>query len=256
MKDKLDNILQDWAARMAPTKEHLKDLTTRVTGEVARRRYLAHTEDRPVAVVQFWSKLAYAGLGAAVTLVIALVCFHSFLTVTGPSPNSAPASSFAFISREQAKAGNRLFREMERLFPNNLRWISESNGDVGMGVESVQGGILQDSPEIFVRLTVVARKEGEKSWKPIWKTDVLLRGEELVEVVPNREKDNRLALWVYPLAGGKVAIDSSLALDMPMRLASRINTIVEQGEPAEIMSLRADNMEYRVFQTVKVLSAG
>ena len=255
MKDKLDSILQDWAARQAPTEEHLLDLRSRITNEISQGRYLSHTEERSLAVIPLWSKLAYAGLGAAVTLIIALLYFNSFLAVRAPSSGNGSASSFAAISKKQVEAGERVFREMERLFPNNLRWVSESNGDIGMGVESVQGGILKDSPRILVRLTVVSRKEGEKLWKPIWKTDVLLRGEELVEVVPNREKDNRLALWVYPLADGKIAIDSNLALDVPIRLASRINAVVDPGEPAEIMSVRAEDTEYRVFQTVEVLSA-
>ena len=77
--------------------------------------------------------------------------------------------------------------------------------------------------------------------------------QEVVEVVPNRKAGNRLALWVYPLADGKIAVDTSLSLDMPVRISSKTTAVVRQGQPSEFMSVRIGETEYRVFQTVETL---
>lgn len=256
MNDKLDNMLKEWAGKRAVSEMHLNELTRRITSEASRRRYVCGLEKTGPEVSPFWNKLAHAGLGAAVTLVVALFYFQWFVSHRLPYPGNGEASSLAAIPPRQIDSGRRLFSEMERLFSDRLRWIAESNGDMGIGVESLQGGLLEDSPPMLVRLMVISRKSGESAWRSVWNTDVLLRGEEVVEVVPNRESDNRLTLWVYPLADGKVAVDTSLSLEIPVRLSSRLNMVVQQGEPSEIMSLRIEEMEYRVFQTVTTLGHG
>lgn len=258
MSDKLDNVLQDWAARKKSPEEHLMEIASRIRTEAARERYCKETNS---AVVPFWSKLGYAGLGAVVTLIVSLFYIHSLAPVRLPSSGNGSAAKLAAIPSDRVEIGMRLFDEMEKMFSDRLRWICDSNGDIGLGIETTSGGIDVDSPAMLVRLTVVVRRIGEKAWKSAWSTDVMLRGEEMVEIVPDREKDTTLALWVYPLADGKIAVDTSLSLEMPIRqaqgrpvqLASMVNTVVEQGEPLEVASLRTGDMEYRVFQTVKAL---
>lgn len=252
MNDKLGNMLHDWAAKRASAEEHLRELADRIRTEAAREK----CKKTSLVIIPFWSKFGYACLGAVVTLIVSLFYIHSLAPVRLPSSGNGSAANLAVISGKQIETERRLFGEMKRLFSDRLRWISESNGDMGIGVESLPGGSPEDSLPMLVRLMVVSRKSGESTWRPVWNTDVLLHGEEIVEVVSNRESDNRLTLWVYPLADGKVAVDTSLSLEMPVRLSSRMNMVVQPGQPCEIVSLRSADTEYRVFQTVTALGMG
>ncbi len=83
---------------------------------------------------------------------------------------------------------------------------------------------------------------------------MLLRGQDIVEVVPNRNSANKLALWVYPLNDGKIAVDGSISLDAPVRLSCKVDAVVQRGVPLELMSLKDGEIEYRVFQTVTDLA--
>jgi hypothetical protein len=145
---------------------------------------------------------------------------------------------------------------MERLFAQDFRWVAESNGDVDLGVGVLPGGAGRQNAPTLVRLTVVARAEGQKAWRPIWNADVIVRGEDRVEISPNRKADNRLALWVCPLDDGKVAVDSVISLDAPVKVGGRLGTVVAQGVPTEVMAVRSGGTEYRVFQTTTVLRQG
>jgi hypothetical protein len=253
MNEDIDSKLRGWAARNEPPAEHLTALAARIAAD-GRRALLAGTDRSPQFVpVSVWGRLAYAGLGAALATAVLLLSLRGRPVPRSGHAAGADASALATISARQAETGRKLFDEMERLFSSDLRWVVQSDGDVGIGVESLPGGPLRDAPPLLARLVVVSRRAGETAWTTIWKTDVLLRGEEVVEVVPNHAVDNRLVLWVYPLADGKLAVDTTLSLREPLQVSSRLNTVLPQGQPAEVFSFRSGDMEYRLFQTVEAL---
>ncbi len=250
MKDKLNTILQKWATGKERSKEDLRLLAMRISAEASRQRLLASEEIRS-AQMSFRAKFAYAASLAAA--VIFLFYFIRYM----PSPTGGSADDFASvpvgITGKQMEGGWKLFGEMERMFTDQLRWVAQSNGDVDLGVEPIPGGPAKDSAPMQYRLTVVSRKSGEKAWRPAWSMDVLLHREELVEIAPGCHDKNKLDLWVYPLADGKVAVDTGLSLDTPMRVASRTSSLMDLGKPAEVLEMRSGDVEYRVFQTVVLL---
>ena len=125
-----------------------------------------------------------------------------------------------------------------------------------MGVEALQGPAEDPGRPAVVRLVVVSRRVGDVAWQPVWSTDVLLRGEEMVEVAAGRDSKDLLALWVYPLENGKVAVDTTLSLHTPVKISARSNTVVGRKEPNELVSVREGDAEYRVLQTVAILDKG
>jgi hypothetical protein len=225
-------------------------LADRVIDEaVARRDADQHLEVAEPSAFPFWRKLTYAAVGAATALLVAFLCLRH----GSVAPDLPAAAAFARITADQMRVHARLFSEMEHLFADRLRWVAESNGDVGLGVEALRGASSVNSAPLLVRLTVVSRKEGTREWAPTWSADVLLRGEEVVEVAPNRRADNRLALWVYPLGDGRIAADTSLSLSKPVPVSSKVSTVVQEGQPSELISVRVGGTEYRVFQAVETV---
>jgi hypothetical protein len=246
----LDRMLKDWTEARTPAGAHLDKLATSIRNEIVARRYEQGPESTP-ARIGLLPRLAYATLGSAVTLVLA-----AFWVLRIPTADNGDAAYLAAISAQRAAVGGKLFAEMERLFAQDFRWVAESNGDVDLGVGVLPGGAGRQSVPALVRLTVVARAEGQKTWRPIWNADVIVRGEDRVEISPNRKADNRLALWVCPLEDGKVAVDSVISLDAPVQVGGRLGAVVSQGVPTEIMTVRSGGTEYRVFQTTTMLRHG
>lgn len=250
MADPLDELLTGWAERKTPPVDQLEGIQRAITNEVARERILATEEGPALGSFLFLHKLAYAGAGAAAmaaVLVVVLV-FHGGKPVT-----NGDASRFALISPEKIKASREIFNEMDRVFGERLRWVAETGSKVSMGVESAAVTAASDAKPAVIRLSVVSRLVGGKAWAQVWESDVLLRGEDAVEVKPDPAKANGMAFWVYPLADGKIAVDANISLTAPVGLCSRVSDVVESGKPSEVMSLRSGDREYRVYQTVQML---
>jgi hypothetical protein len=250
---KLDDRLKEWAARHEASPSTLEKLASRVNVEAVRRRYANDT--MPASALRlFWGKLGYALTGAIVAGVVFVVLHHSQPQVG--QGEVVMAERLVAPTADQVSSIRHLFAETARLFPQRLRWIAQSNGDMGLGVEEGEQDWTSDTPPMLVRLVVVSRTGTESAWRPVWSSDVVLRGEDLAEITPNRNAANKLTLWVYPLQNGRVAVDTGVVLDKPMKFASRLNSVVKVGEPAEVGMVRRGDTEYRLFQTVEPLCTG
>jgi hypothetical protein len=189
-------------------------------------------------------------LGAAVAVAV-LVNLPFGQVRSNEDTLSDAVASMAAISESRIEMGERLFKEMDRLFNGNLRWVAESNGDMGMGVETIPG--QHDAVPALVRVTVLSRQKDTTTWSTAWQSDVVLRGQDLVEVAPNAKTANKLSLWVFPLEDGKIAVDTSLSLELSGRLATQVSAVIAPGETTQLAAVYENDTEYRVFQTVVLL---
>lgn len=246
----LDARLREWAAAQAPDRRGQEALAGRICAEARRRGLDRYAEPAPPAVPVL-ARLRYAGLGAlAAAAAILLV-----LRWPSVAPDAADPAALAGISEAQLRAGGRLFEEVGRLFPDNLRWIAQAGSDVGIGTET-RAAVPATGEPLLVRVTILSRAAGEDRWTQSWASELILRGQDWVEVVPDRRADNALALWVYPLEDGKLALDTTVRVNLPVRLSARLSAVAEPGRPLEIAALREDGTEYRVFQVVSPLRKG
>jgi hypothetical protein len=268
MMNDLDNKLKSWASSHEPSAEHLKRLQTAIHSDLvrpdqiaARQRKLALPFDLSMpgranrrGEPSFWSLARIAAMAAA---AVALLWIGTLLgpTVSGPETPSIistpPADMLAAISSQQADGDRVLFTEMNRLFSGQLRWVTRSGGDVDMTLESRPEGLTISGSPTLVRVTIIKRK-GLGNWEPFWGVDVLARGEEFVDMA-NEQGAGHLRIWAHPMEDGKVAMDTDVSLTLPIHVASTGNRVVEQGRPVEIAARSVDGIEYKVFQTVKVL---
>ena len=252
MKTDFENDLKEWSARHSPGTKYLDHLRGRIVVEAARRHHLGQSLHMPWQISP-WGRAAFSVLGACAGILILLMGWGYFWQTSAPE-TGASLAGLTKPSAAQMGAFQKLFAETTRLFPKQLRWIVQSNGDVGLGVESEGSGQVSDTPAMVVRLVLVKRASGEKDWKPAWTTDIVMRGEDWVEITSDRKGDNKLTLWVYPLEKGMVAVDTSIALDHPMRISGRLDTVIGIGQPAGVAISSRDGNEYKLFQTVQPLT--
>jgi hypothetical protein len=249
MKKNVDNLIREWAKQSEPTDEHIETLKRRVAGKLSYVQPASAEVRSMTPGMHVFSRLAYTALGAAAVAI--LFAFPRWSDKNGDLSAANAAATMASISESRIEMGERLFKEMDRLFNGNLRWVAESNGDIGMGVETLPG--QHDAVPALVRVTVLARQKDTTTWSTAWQSDVVLRGEDLVEVAPNAKTANKLSLWVFPLADGKIAVDTSLSLELSGRLATQVSSVIAPGETTQLAAVYKNDTEYRVFQTVVLL---
>jgi hypothetical protein len=254
-KSKLDSLLHDWAARHTGDPARRETLVEGIRQQVACQSAPA-THDPPPATRPQWlrGRLVYALCGFAAGLLVAVGWF--VVSRWWREPILAdPGVEIALLSPSEIKRSGELFRRMEEIFPGDLRWVAESNGEVSLGLGQVpREGVSRAAP-ILVRTVVLERKRGESSWNRILTADVLSRSEELVEVSPGRKPAGRLLVWAYRLPDGNVAVDASLRLMESLRTSVDSTSVLSPGKAAQVATVQTADGEFRVFQAASPMSS-
>lgn len=253
--EELNRILKDWAAQNACAPEQVDRLAKQISQETRRLRYENRFADVWSEPLSVWKKLRYVAVGAVLAVVVAVL----ILRMPPPSAQNAGEDAdaevigMAGISANQLQSCTKLYHEIKRLFPDGLRWIAQSDGEVGIGMETSSDAASAKATPMIVKVSVLSRKTGDNAWRQIWSTELIMNDQDMVEVVPDRQTDNKLALWVYPLEDGKLAVDSSVSLHLPITVESRLNAVVTPGQPTQMALLKLDGIEYGIFQTVDLM---
>ena len=245
----LDDLLKNWAGRVQAGDGRIERIAGDVSRSLAGQTFPIEEEIKTAPV--FWPRLAWAVGGVALGFMMALVCFHAGWM--GGGDLNGGAVSLARIPSDLIQGQKMVFNEMENLFQDQLRWIASSGNDVQMGITE-EGEAASGARPMLVRLVVVRKVAGENTWKPIWDTDVLARGQEFVELSPNPGQANRLCVWICPNADGTLVVESHVALEAPVEIASSTSSVVHPGKPVELLTMKTDEVEYRVYQTVDWLN--
>lgn len=253
--DPLNTALRRWSTRQAPPEAHFAQLQKNISARAVEWRYHARLTESPPWGLAVMARLSYALLGALLVVVIGGLFQVNRANGRRAAADRQAAAMLASIPAQKLASAQALFHETQQMFAKRVRWITETDKDVDVQVEPTDSMPANSAP-VFMRLTVVSRKKGGKVWTSIWNSDVLIRGEDQVQIAPDRQAGNHLTAWVYPLADGKVMVETNLKLDLPVRIGSSIRNVVEQGVPTEMASLNTEDSEYRVFQTVQVMKAG
>jgi hypothetical protein len=244
-----------------------------------RERVTSAVRDAPLLGVEppgagsrRWSvagRAAWFGLGAAAALFVAFllrpelpmepgdaqaVSSGESGDPNGPRPDVPPdVPPDAVLGQSRLAAKAVLLEEMERVFPDQLSWVAETDGKVCVGLAERPGPRRRSEPALAVRVVVVSRRGPEDRWVPVWTVDMVTRGEEVVALTPECSGRGKVMVWAYPLPDGMIAVDASIALDDPVPLHSSFSGVCRGGVPEDVLSLRADEVEYRVYQVVSVL---
>jgi hypothetical protein len=254
-RSKLDSLLHDWAARHAGDPAQREMLAEGIRRQLASRPAPATHHPPPATRRQRLSgRMVYAACGFAAALLVAV---GLFLTSRAWREQIVPDSTteIALLSASEIKRSGELFRRMEEVFPGDLRWIAETNGEVSLGLGQVSGATVSRAAPLLVRTVVLERKRGESSWSTVFTADVLSRSEELVEVSPGQKPAGRLLVWAYRLPDGNVAVDANLRLAESPGASVDLTNVLAPGRAAQVLTTRTADAEFRVFQAASPLSS-
>ena len=253
-RDKLDNLLEQWAATHATSEEHATKLADRIADKLTASgsANLDPAVDGRVPPPHR-RKLAYAAWGIAAALLIAATVSLWPVPNEVVPHNEGALLALASVEPSELKDSAQLFDEMEMLFADDLRWIADTDSDVYLEIRPVSNRSTTRATLLLIRVIVVQRKSGETGWHKLLETDVLARSQELVEAVAGPRANNKLLLWAYLLPDGKVAVDSSIRLTTPIRMSVDVSNVLAPGKPASVFSIHTDDAEYRILQMVTPL---
>jgi hypothetical protein len=251
MSKSLDQSLREWARRAAPGEERARALEQRIAAAVAREARLG-----PARAPAGWLGIAVRPLAAfALGAAAAALVFGFGLFRQG---GSADAQALALARPANgALAVGQLYAEAERMFGTGLRWIRQSGDQVELGLDPADGPVVgHGGGAVAVHITVLRRTAGDTQWHKAWETDVLSRTEQLVDLAPEAATGNRLRLWLYPVGGQSMAVDTWFSLKAPLSLDTQQSSVVREGVPSRVVDIVEGDTEYRVFQTVTRLAHG
>jgi hypothetical protein len=250
----LDRLLGDWGTSRTDALGNSDELHARILSQVASG---SAVNDRPSVElcepnVSRSSGWLLVGISAIVLVVVGLSIQR--LTnepqiaqqVPPPVPSQNEYAPPTVVAAQKAL----LFDELEQVFGGQFCWVAETGNDVRLGMCPHDEPIDKQHPAVSVRLVVVQRIKGQQQWSPVWSMDVTTRSEHLVRTGPG---DTNVALWVYRMPDGMLAVDSDLTLSGPVQLQSTYSGIQQFDVPSEIHTATIDDSEYTVFQTIVLL---
>jgi hypothetical protein len=244
--DPLAARLRDWRRQQDTGHDHAA-LAGRVRAAIRDARAIG-----PAAIPprDRWSERAkWFAAGLAAALAIAWLSWPA-------RHDDAPADwppSVRFAAGQIAEK-TALVAGMEATFGDALAWIAEHDRRVDVGLVPGRAG---GGGPVAVRIVVLVRRVGEAAWQPAWRSDVVARDEQVVDVPTGRGGSGRLRLWAHALPDGAFAIDGELTLaDTTMPLAASYSGVQRPGEPRRVTGDRTSDVEWQIIQTVVPLASG
>lgn len=239
MNKNLNTRLRDWAARHEPDDAHRRRLEARV---------LHAWRSRVPPVRSQWREqghhLLWFAAGAVAACIAVVFLLHGGGTKETPLTRLLAEEKARFAERRPALA--RVFCETERLFGGRLQWIAQSGQEAELGIADVP----DDAATLNVRLTLVARRDGTRAWRRVWVADVVARTDGLLELEPDGDPANRVALWMHALEGGGALVESRVTLANPVRFSAETSEVLPFGESRKTVRVRCGDTEYLLLQTV------
>jgi hypothetical protein len=143
-----------------------------------------------------------------------------------------------------------LFAGLKQTFGNQMAWLAEHDRrvDVGLVTDDASAG---DGAAFALRVVLLSRQDGATVWQQVWRSDVVGRYEQVIDVPAGHSGSGRLQLWLHALADGGVAVEGALALteaNTPARLS--FNGVQRAGEPRRVTGGRGAGQEWQLIQTV------
>jgi len=263
---KIDRLLGDWSSGERADLEHLDRLAERIKSAIDAHvapdpQYGPLTAPLPATNAGWRTPLTWFSLGVAASVLVTGLGIAWFVAREKPIvlPESAESTAFAQIDAGQIHNRATLFRELNDFYAGNLAWMAEVDGRVVLRVDSskigspsspVQGNVARER-SVTVRVVVVARAAGDERWQTLWKADVMAENDQFVQIGPSDGAKHDLSVWAHMLPDGSVAVDTSISLEAGNQ--DSYSGVQRPSVPERILTRKAGNVEYRVFQTVAVL---
>lgn len=246
--DKLVRALREWAEGRSASAEHVRALQDRVIESLAGSRPLVSQSGEHGALVR-WGALAYGTLAVAATLLIGITLVQWLSSPTDGEPQPV-AAQFSAI---EVAAKARLLGELRALFGDRFGWVAESDQHVQIGLSDEESAAK--GPYLAYRLVMFRKAASETQWQTVWIFDVVAGNELVVHEQQAGGQGNSVSLWGFLLPDGNVAVDVEAQLTAIGGVRSKGSVVTRPGVPTELFSGSKDNVEYRFYQTVMLVTA-
>jgi hypothetical protein len=269
----LDDLLRRWADGRRPSDEQLARLHDRTLRELESAKLLGLCAIATASAPHWCRFSAFAAMAAAALIAFVLpyarrvvvnedvgngadktgVVQASLLEPSYPASSDEVPPAAGLDLRQLARKAE-LVRVLQETFPDDLLWVSETEGEIHIGLRSdttpLVAGEVNPPAELALRILVAARRKDQRAWTTVCSADLVIGPEEVVEIPLDTAAGGRLAVWTCLLPDGLVAVDTDVCLDGPTGLHTSSSMVQREGVPCGADSSEANGWEYRVFQTV------
>jgi hypothetical protein len=246
MKNKnLDKMLKDWDANIAPDASPTEKIKQNIMQNLDRPQPIEYPQSEYFYIPK---KVAYV-VGIAASICIAFLVGSKFnqASTNEPHPVECPPAGMVSLSQDEIKQLKKISSEIELLFPEGVKMISQVNdGDIQINTDDKKG-LNNSKCKVLVRYTVLKKAEGDNSWKQVHVSNVITSPGEPLEL---KGKDKGY-VWVYQADKDVYAVQSQLQLQAN---GETINLEYDGGQqlriPQRIKTIHENNIEYRIYQDV------
>lgn len=254
----LNQLLGDWAARQEPTPAALNSLRARVVEQLSNVAQTSRSEPTVMALQTneisrsrlFTSWFAVLSVAASLLAMAAV-----FWSSRGLDSDRSLDSAFAALPANDVAGRQLLFRELDRMFDGQWRWLGEVNGRVHVQTEESSvdpaNSSSAENSGVAVRLTIVRRRPGDTDWNVVWEASVLARSEEWVRLPSELLGDSEVSLWAYSLPDGSVLVQSDVALTGPIPVRHSDQQFFGASQRrARLWSAHRSDGEFQLIQSI------
>jgi len=246
--DPLGSRLRAWRRRQDAARDHAA-LADRVVEAIRADRAVAPLPPAPLSHGRWIERATWFAAGLAATVAVTWIGWPD--RRDDAADDWPPAARFAAGQLAEKAA---MVSGMVATFGDGLAWIAEHDRRVDVGL--APGGTGGGGP-VAVRIIVLTRRAGESTWQPAWRSDVVARDEQVVDVAAGPGGTGRLRLWAHALPDGSFAIDGELRLaHAAVPLEASYSGVQPPGVPRRVTGDRTRDVEWQIIQTVEPLDAG
>ncbi len=241
----LNKLLKDWDAEKVTNESRNEKI----------KQNIMENLDKPVQNIEFKFEdqyfhihkkvLYFAGIAAAVCFAFLLgTQFNGNETV---SNGNAPLNEVVLLSQEEIMNLKRISAEIDNLFPEGVRMISQINdGNLQIDTEDRQS-LEINNEKVLVRYIVLKKDVGENKWEKVHVSNVIASAGEPIEL----KGKNSGHIWIYPADNNVYAVESSLQINAN---GETINLDYAGGQELRtsqpVKTIKNADSEYKVYQTL------
>ena len=250
MKNKnITKKLKDWDANIAIDKSDNENIKKKIMKNLDKPLNYSETHFSDPYFHIHKKVIYFAGIAAGLCFAFLLGTQFSAKTIpiqTARKTTNLPSMTLASLTPDELSALKRVAHEVDTLFPEGIRMITQSDdGNINIDTDPKKG--LDDKGRVIIRYVVLKRDIGEKKWKRIRVSDVITAGGEPIEL---SGKDSG-HLWVYPADKNIYTVESNLKIKANGETINLDYAGPQQLRiPQEVKTIRNQNSEYKVYQTL------
>ncbi len=249
---KLDGALRAWAGRHRMDEHDLTDLSDQIHRAV--RRSGASKPAMNLAVFGR-PKLVAAAAGAIATYVLVSILVQPLPPMDRffrPSTDNRAAAEIAAITARQVSATTRFISEVDRAFPEGVRWVERQDGHSAITASERSYDDRLAGECVMLRLTLVAQT-GDEPWRLLDSRELVATPDAVIDCKLEGAVNGAVTLWSHILPDGLAVVETRVTLSEPLDLEADISTVLEPGIPEKVLAFAADDTFIRLYLDLRRL---